>query len=124
MEWIQVFLSNHRQIVIVNGMKSDPANVLSGIPQGIFLGPIIFVIYINDLPEVAKCGSYLFIDDTKIFRQITTKEDPLQLQSDINSLKQWSQKWPLTFHPKNAILRWETFIALAILRSTPFIDNS
>ena len=105
-------------------MKSDPANVLSGILQGIFLGPIISVIYINDLPEVAKCGSYLFIDDTKIFRQIATKEDPLQLQSDINSLEQWSQQWPLTFHPKNAMPHWETFIALAILRSTPFIDNS
>ena len=81
-------------------MKSDPATVLSGIPQGNVLGPILFVIYINDLPEVVKCGTYLFADDTKIFRQITTKEDALQLQSDINSLEQWSQKWLLTFHPK------------------------
>ena len=100
LEWIKVFLSNRRQIVNVNGMKSDPATVLSGIPQGNVLGPILFVIYINDLPEVVKCGTYLFADDTKIFRQITTKEDALQLQSDINSLEQWSQKWLLTFHPK------------------------
>ena len=73
-------------------MKSDPATVLSGIPQGSILGPILFVIYINDLPEIVKCGTYLFADDTKTFRQITTKEDALQLQSDINSLEQWSQK--------------------------------
>ena len=73
-------------------MKSDPATVLSGIPQGSILGPILFVIYINDLPEIVKCGTCLFIDDTKTFRQITTKEDALQLQSDINSLEQWSQK--------------------------------
>ena len=72
-------------------MKSDPATVLSGIPQGSVLGPILFVIYINNLPEVVKCGAYHFADDTKIFRQITIKEDTLQLQSDINSLEQWSQ---------------------------------
>ena len=81
-------------------MKSDPAIALSGISQGSVLGSILFVIYINDLPEVVKCGTYLFLDDTKIFRQITTKEGAFQLQSDINSLEQWSQKWLLTFHPK------------------------
>ena len=103
MEWIKAFLSNRRQIVNVNEMKSDPATVFSGIPRGSVLGPILFVIYINDLPEVVKCGSYLFADDTKVFRQITTKEDSLQPQSDINSLEQWSQKWQLTFHPKNTM---------------------
>ena len=92
LEWIKAFSSNHRQILNVNGMKSDPATVLSGIPQGSVLGPILFVIYINDLPEVVKCGTYLFANDTKIFRQIATKENALQLQSDINSLEQWSPK--------------------------------
>ena len=100
LEWIKTFLSNCHQIVNVKEMKSDPATVLSGILQSSVLGPILFVIYINDLPEVVKCGTYLFANDTKIFRQITTKEDALQLQSDINSLEQWSQKWLLTFHPK------------------------
>ena len=73
--------SSHLQIVSLNGMKSDPTTVLSGIPQGSVLGPILFIIHINDLPEVVKCGTYLFADDTNIFRQITTKEDALQLQS-------------------------------------------
>ena len=72
-------------------MKSDPATFLSGIPEGSVLGPILFVIYRNDLPEVVKCGTYLFAD-TKIFRQIATREATLQLQSDINSLGQWFQK--------------------------------
>ena len=63
MEWI-----NHRQIVNVNGMKSDPTIVLSEIPQDSVLGPILFVVYINDLPEIVECGTYIFADDTKIFR--------------------------------------------------------
>ena len=65
--WIKAFLSNRRQILNVNGMKSDPATVLSGIAQGSVLGPILFVIYINDLPEFVKCSAYLFADDTKTF---------------------------------------------------------
>ena len=85
--WIKAFLSNRHQIVDVDEMKSDPATVFSGISK-IVLGPILFVIYINDLSEIVKCGTYLFADETKIFRQITTKEDTLQLQSDINSLEQ------------------------------------
>ena len=103
MEYIKAFLSNRRQIVNVNEMKSDPATAFSGIPRGSVLGPILFVIYINDLPEVVKYGTYLFADDTKVFRQITTNEDSLQPQSDINSLEQWSQKSLLTFHPRNTM---------------------
>ena len=94
----------------MNGIKSDPAIALSGISQGSVLGSILFVIYINDLLEVVKCGTYLFLDDTKIFRQVTTKEGAFQLQSDINSLEQWSQKWLLTFHLKKChVLTLEKF---------------
>ena len=71
-------------------MKSVPATALSGIAQGSVLGPTLFVIYLNDLPEFIKCGTYLFTDDTNIFRQITTEEDALQLQLYISLLEQWS----------------------------------
>ena len=106
-------------------MKSDPATVSNGIPKGSVLGPILFVIYINDLPEVVKCGTYLFADDTKILRQVTTKEDALELQSEINSLEQWSQKWLRTFHLKKChVLTLEKFYNSNQLRSTLFIDKS
>ena len=52
-----------------------------------------------------KCGTYLFADDTKIFRHITTKEDALQLQSDISSLAQWSQNWRLNFRPETCYVQ-------------------
>ena len=91
-------------------MISDPATVLGRNPQGSVLGPILFVIYINDLPEVVKCGTYLYANDIKIFLQITTKEDALQLQSDMNTLEQWPRKWLLTFHPKKChVLTLEKF---------------
>ena len=103
LKWIKTFLSNHRQIVKVNGVKSIPLAILSGITRGSVMGPILFVIYIiNNLPKLVKCDAYVFADDSKILRQITTKQDGLQLQSDINSLKEWPQKWLLTFHPKNS----------------------
>ena len=62
LEWIKAFLRNRCQLVNVNGMKSDPATVLSGIPQGSVLGSITFVIYMNDLPEVEKCDTDLFAE--------------------------------------------------------------
>ena len=62
------------------------------------LGPLLFVIYINDLPEAINSDSFLFADDTKVFREITSKDDPFALQSDIDSLQHWSNKWLLQFH--------------------------
>ena len=68
-------------------------------PQGSVLGPLLFVLYINDLPECIESDSYLFADDTKIFQTITSKEEADLLQSDIDSLQLWSDKWLLKFHP-------------------------
>ena len=97
--WIKAFLIGRTQVVRVNGSESESAPVLSGIPQGSVLGPLLFVIYINDLPDVINSDSLLFADDTKVFRKITSKEDALRLQSDIDSLQLWSNKWLLRFHP-------------------------
>ena len=74
-----------------NGCKSHPASILSGIPQGSVLGPIQFIIYINDLPDVVHAESNLFVDDTKIIKTIKSREDAKSLQSDIKALEQWSK---------------------------------
>ena len=97
--WIKAFLSNREQVVNVNGDESDPTAVISGIPQGSVLGPILFVLYINDLPDMVKSDIYLYADDTKIFKAVTCKEDALSLQSDIDAMTDWSRKWLLQFHP-------------------------
>ncbi len=97
--WIESFLSGRSQQVIVNKSKSKWMDVTSGIPQGSVLGPLLFVIFINDLPESVKSTLFLFADDTKIYRTIQNSDDQAILQSDLDKLHQWSEKWLLRFHP-------------------------
>ena len=87
--------------MIINGVSSDPSDVTSGIPQGSVLGPILFVLYINDLPDVIKHGSipFLFADDTKVYHRINCSQDCKDLQEDIKAMQLWSEKWLLCFHP-------------------------
>ena len=82
----------------VNGEISAPKPVISGIPQGSVLGPLLFVLYINDLPDSVRSNILLFADDTKIFHQVSSKEDAIQLQKDIDALNNWSEKWLLKFN--------------------------
>ena len=89
LRWIEEFLTGRQQYVIVNGEKSSPGRVTSGIPQGTVLGPLLFVVYINDILENLSAEGFLFADDTKIFRAITSRDDSLNLQSDIDALEKW-----------------------------------
>ncbi|KAJ3613599.1 hypothetical protein NHX12_019845 [Muraenolepis orangiensis] len=79
--WLEDFLKDRSQQVVVNGVKSTPMAVTSGIPQGSVLGPLLFVIYINDLPAAVRSQIYLFADDTKIYRRINSDEDRKTLQA-------------------------------------------
>ena len=99
--WVSSFLSNRTQSVHLNGEKSTIAPVTSGIPQGSVLGPILFVLYINDMPEVVDNLTFIFLfaDDTKIFRRINSQADVDILQKDIDKLIKWSNIWLLKFHP-------------------------
>ena len=101
--WIKSFLDSRTQQVVINGELSEPKNVTSGIPQGSVLGPLLFVIFINDLPDLVKSDMFLFADDTKIFRRISTKQDEVILQEDINEMLKWSDKWQLEFHPGKCV---------------------
>ena len=74
--------------------------VKSRIGQGSVLGPLLFVILLNDLPNLVKSDTYLLADDTKIFNIISKKEDTEQLQNDLNKLSDWSDTWLLRCHPE------------------------
>ena len=101
--WVTSFLSGRSQEVVVNDARSKSAPVTSGIPQGSVLGPLLFVVYINDLPDIVDKDTfiYLFADDTKAFRLIKNHEDRVQLQKDITKMVEWSNTWLLKFHPEN-----------------------
>ena len=99
LEWINVFLCFRQQRVVVNGVKSDWAPVVSGVPQGTVLGPLLFSLYINDIPLGIDFQIRLFADDCVCFREIRTVENTLKLQKDIDLLGSWARKWGMRFQP-------------------------
>ena len=74
-------------------------DVVSGVPQGTVLGPIFFVIYINDLLDGIHSEGLLYADDTQIFKCILSEDDAQRLQVDIDTLEAWSKIWLMNFHP-------------------------
>ena len=99
-KWIEGFLSNRKQRVNIEGSKSNWSSVVSGVPQGSVFGPVLFCLYINDLPSNVLSDIYLFADDTKMFRKVSSNEDAQLFQNDINKLLSWSKTWLLKFHPE------------------------
>ena len=98
--WFADYLSNRRQRVVIDGSNSSWTPVVSGVPQGSILGPLLFLLYVNDLPSVTSPGtrSVLFADDTKCYRPQKSQQDHLALQYDLNGLVSWSVDWDLTFN--------------------------
>ena len=110
LKWIQSFLSSRSQQVLVEGSKSSKLDVLSGVPQGTVLGPLLFLVYINDLPDVVTSSdTRLFADDSLLYRRIRDNQDITKLQKDLSSLEEWESQWQMTFHPeKCTVLRIST----------------
>ena len=99
--WIVKWLIDRKQRVIVDGEVSNWKSVLSEVPQGSVLGPILFLIYINDLDDDITSTVLKFADDTKVFRKIESDADRQQLQDDLNKLNEWSEKWQMLFNYGN-----------------------
>ena len=98
LSWITAFLTNRRQCVNVNGTTSDWADVESGVPQGSVIGPILFVIFINDMPNKIQNFISLFADDAKLYGKSSSPSDRKSMQEDLNKLQQWSDTWQLRFN--------------------------
>ena len=97
--WVKSFLSMRTQKVVIDGEKSDAVPVTSGVPQGSVLGPILFLVYIDDMPKYTKHSQVrLFANDTIAYLTITNKDDCQNLQEDLKRLEVWEKEWLMEFH--------------------------
>ena len=100
LQWFRDYLDNRKQRVIINGKHSSWANVTAGVPQGSVLGPLLFLIYINDITTNISCKTTLYADDTSISKHVT---DPItsnnELQHDLTTIETWADKWKINFNP-------------------------
>ena len=101
---IASFLSGRTQSVVVVGSSSDRVPVVSGVPQGSVLGPMLFLLFINDLQDKIASNSSLFADDCIVYRQIQGISDCEALQEDLDMLAEWETKWGMAFHPQKCSL--------------------
>ena len=97
-KWTNSWLSGRTQQVVLDGQASDPVPVLSGVPQRSVLGPVLYLIFINDLPDNIRSSVRLFADDCVLYRNIHSRKDCLTLQEDLTSLGQWEADWQMKFN--------------------------
>ena len=102
LRWIRNWLTGRQQRVVLNGKKSGWEQVLSGVPQGSVLGPLLFMIFINDLDVAARKAKFLkkFADDTKLGGRVSTEEERAALQEALNELCVWAATWGMEFNVK------------------------
>jgi Reverse transcriptase (RNA-dependent DNA polymerase)/Endonuclease-reverse transcriptase len=104
LRWIESFLTDRTMRVGVRGTFSNWIRVLSGVPQGSVLGPLLFLLFVNDLPDWVVSNLKMFADDTKLWRALKLEGDSRALQEDLDSLSEWSSRWLLKFNPSKCKL--------------------
>ena len=99
LHWIDKWLTDRKQRIVLNGKASAWAAVKSGVPQGSILGPILFAFFINDLEDDIDITVLVkFTEDTKLGQEIKSREDCEQLQSALIALERWAARWGMRFN--------------------------
>ena len=98
--WITNFLNNRKQRVVVDGSFSNYADVESGVPQGTVLGPLLFLLHINDLPSCVNSKVRLFADHCLLYREIKNNQNQIDMQRDLDALMDWGSTWGMKFNAK------------------------
>ena len=118
--WVSSWLTQQHQRVCVDGEESSNKPVRSGIPQGTVLGPLCFLVYINDMEKSISRTSTLrlFADDSLLYRPVNTTNDGKRLQENLTELIKWAEKWQMTFHPAKC------YILRVTRKKNPIITNN
>ena len=95
LQWFCSFLTKRRQRVVINGCSSSWSPVLSGVPQGSILRPLLFILYINDLPSTVCSSIKIFADDVAMYRSVHSTTDCDAFQQDLDSIAVWCSKWQM-----------------------------
>ena len=104
--WVSSFLTNRTQQVVIEGSSSEKAAVINGVSQETVLGPRMFLIFINDLPDKIASRIRLFADDCIVYSTIKYTADCEIMQQDLATLESWERNWGMEFHPKKcSVLR-------------------
>ena len=116
LKWFGSFPRGRRQCIKINSVLSSWLQVTSGVPQGSVLGPLLFALYINELPSLVSSQLLMFADDIKLYRRIRSPIDCRILQTDINILLDWSNHWLLSFNTSEC--------KVLHIGNTPYIGNN
>jgi len=126
LKWLESFLTNRSQHVILNNHSSHETSVLSGVPQGTVLVPLLFLLYINDLqlPQCVCNRIKLYADDVLLYSVIHYEADCIRLQEDLKVLRQWSILWQNEFNPsKCELLTKEILLYISTLSLTQLYNK-
>lgn len=98
--WLRSYLANRRHRTVIDGFASDWRYVPSGVPQGSIIGPLLFLIFINDIADDISTDTSipLYADDTKCYRKLLDPVDQAILQSDLNTIVDWSELWGMSYN--------------------------
>ena len=98
LSWIQDFLTNRTQQIILDGCSSDSQAVTSGVPQWTVLGPLLFLCFVNDIPGIVSSTVRLYANDILLYRVVNSTEDCNDFQHDLNALYKWAETWKMSFN--------------------------
>jgi sarcosine oxidase/L-pipecolate oxidase len=131
LRWFGDSLSGRLQRVTVLGVTSEPLPVLSGVPQGSILGPLLFLIYVNDLPKTTSHDTTvtMFADDTKCHRHLRNLQDTIILQQDLDSVANWCNDWRMDLNQTTCVVMHFSRIAQPMITQytlsyTPVLQSS
>ena len=106
-EWLKDYLNGRQSSVRVNGCLSDQFDISSGVPQGSVLGPVLFIIYVNDMFRIVKDKKVelvLYADDAKLYKSILSEDDRFMLQSCLNALNDWCDVWDVKINVDKCVI--------------------